>query len=368
MTDAPDPDREETSRPEPSLPEGTAPAPSGTTAPATPGDRLQDLRDRVRPALDELQHLRAALERAVADEQRADREVSSAREALSDAEQTHARVLAASYREEGQDSTTALDAAAAELGRARDRLRSAEADREQASRAVELLRADVRRAQEELDRAATQAKRETAEAILVDLRDRWARVQALVQELVAIAALPHGEDPPVLQAARQGAAAFEARVLERGVDSRPHAPGRAARAAGVATRVVLTVVGAVGTILGSFLEWFPPRAVSGMELDYRVYYDPAGLESLAPNSLLAGTVTIVLGGLALVGLAFRSGWVTRIAGAIGVVAVVLVAVTMVRGPGPASFPGSVGLGLWTVLLGAVVALVAGFLGSRRRRS
>jgi hypothetical protein len=76
-----------------------------------------------------------------------------------------------------------------------------------------------------------------------------------------------------------------------------------------------------------------------------------------------GFVAIALGLLAVVGLAFRSGWLTRIAGALGIVQFVLFAITVSRAPG-LTFPGSVGVGAWLALAGGVIALAGGFLGTR----
>jgi hypothetical protein len=76
-----------------------------------------------------------------------------------------------------------------------------------------------------------------------------------------------------------------------------------------------------------------------------------------------GFVSIVLGLLAIIGLAFRSGWLTRIAGALGIAAFVLFAITVSRASN-LSFPGSIGVGAWLALAGGVVALIGGFLGTR----
>ncbi|HJV04403.1 MAG TPA: hypothetical protein VJ868_03995, partial [Actinomycetota bacterium] len=76
-----------------------------------------------------------------------------------------------------------------------------------------------------------------------------------------------------------------------------------------------------------------------------------------------GFVTIILGLLALLGMAFRTGWLTRIAGALGIVVFVLYAITLYRVPGDAGF-GEIGIGAWLVLIGGILALIGGFLGTR----
>jgi hypothetical protein len=124
-------------------------------------------------------------------------------------------------------------------------------------------------------------------------------------------------------------------------------------------RVVLTALGAAGLIVGAFLKWL--NDVKGTQGSYRVYYakNAAGGVSFWKS---AGAVMIVLGLVAIVGLAARTGWLTRLAGALGVVAFILFAVNVYR-RSDFSF-GDFQVGIWLCLVGAIVALVAGFFGSR----
>jgi peptidoglycan/LPS O-acetylase OafA/YrhL len=71
---------------------------------------------------------------------------------------------------------------------------------------------------------------------------------------------------------------------------------------------------------------------------------------------------ILLGIVALVGLAPRSGWLTRLAGVLGIAGFVLVMVQMFRASGDQT-PGP---GAWLCLAGGIAALIGGFLGTRRR--
>jgi hypothetical protein len=73
-----------------------------------------------------------------------------------------------------------------------------------------------------------------------------------------------------------------------------------------------------------------------------------------------GFGAIVLGLLALLGLAFRSGWLTRLAGALGIVGFVLVAIELYRANGGQAFQ----FGAWLALVGGIVALIGGFFGTR----
>jgi hypothetical protein len=131
----------------------------------------------------------------------------------------------------------------------------------------------------------------------------------------------------------------------------------------LATRMVLTVIGAAGMIVGAFLKWVDQADQMGTEIEVQVLWslNVAGESGFVTS---VGFVTIVLGLLALLGLAFRSGWLTRIAGALGIVAIVLYAITLYRVPGADFGLGDIGLGAWLVLGGGFLALIGGFMGTR----
>jgi hypothetical protein len=150
-------------------------------------------------------------------------------------------------------------------------------------------------------------------------------------------------------------------------------------AGGLSSRIILTLLGAGGMILGAFLNWFNfpggvPEGVdapgtAGIEWNWSILYsteDPFGASFFAS----VGFVAIVLGLLALVGLALRTGWLTRLAGVLSIVVVILYAITLYRVPeadtGPEGFSlAQIGIGAWVVAAGGLVVLIAGFLGSRR---
>jgi hypothetical protein len=129
---------------------------------------------------------------------------------------------------------------------------------------------------------------------------------------------------------------------------------------GVAARIVLTILGAAGMIAGAFLAW--GGDATGTEVEFKVFYstEVGGQSGIASS---AGLVFIVLGLLALLGLAFRTGWLTRLAGALGIVAAVLVVISAYRADESITF---FELGFWLCAGGSLVALIGGFLGSRER--
>ncbi len=132
---------------------------------------------------------------------------------------------------------------------------------------------------------------------------------------------------------------------------------------GVAARIVLTILGAAGMIIGAFLSWIAgERAVRGVDFEFSVFYSTeVGGESGLVSS--AGFILIILGLIALLGLAFRVGWLTSLAGALGLLAVILFAVSVYREGGSI---GDLGIGAWICAIGSLVTLVAGWFGGRDR--
>ena len=121
-------------------------------------------------------------------------------------------------------------------------------------------------------------------------------------------------------------------------------------------RIVLTLAGAAAMIVSAFLVWTGTTRASA--LAFRALYQATTARS---GSLLAsvGAVMIALGVAAVIGLAWHSGWLTRVAGALGVVAFILFVITLSRVG--AALPGAIGVGAWIALAGSILALVAGFL-------
>jgi hypothetical protein len=142
-------------------------------------------------------------------------------------------------------------------------------------------------------------------------------------------------------------------------------------AGGLATRLVLSVLGAAGMIIGAFLPWFrfgegeapPGIGLTGIEVSNSIFYstdDPFGASFVES----AGLAAIILGVLALLGMAFRSGWLTSVAGVLGIIAFALVLISLYRVPDAGFDVSNVGIGLWVVLAAGVVALIGGFFGTR----
>ncbi|HXF73543.1 MAG TPA: hypothetical protein VNO79_13175 [Actinomycetota bacterium] len=143
-----------------------------------------------------------------------------------------------------------------------------------------------------------------------------------------------------------------------------HGPGWArgrSAAGGLAARFALALVGAGLSIVGAFLPW--TDGVAGTRLDVRSFWVAhAGRAEAFVAS--AGAVAIAIGLVAIVGLATRGGGLTRLAGALGIVAFAVFAIQRFRGEG--QLPEAIGLGAWLLLLGSLVALVGGFVGGSPR--
>ena len=137
------------------------------------------------------------------------------------------------------------------------------------------------------------------------------------------------------------------------------APAAGTRAVGLLARVLLTLLGAAGMIIGGFMNW--TNGLNGVELSYRAFYQTSFVHD-GNFVTTVGFAMIVLGLVALVGLAPRSGWLTRLAGALGIAVFVLFLVQLYR----ANFTVSdLDPGAWIALAGSIVALVGGFFGARR---
>jgi hypothetical protein len=137
------------------------------------------------------------------------------------------------------------------------------------------------------------------------------------------------------------------------------------------TRLALSILGAAGMIIGAFLPWLrfdegqvpPGVGLTGLDVSNSIFYstdDPFGASFIGS----AGLAAIILGVLALLGMALRTGWLTSLAGVLGIIAFVLVLITLYRVPDADFSVSNVGLGLWVVLAGGVLALLGGFFGAR----
>ena len=126
-------------------------------------------------------------------------------------------------------------------------------------------------------------------------------------------------------------------------------------AAGVGARVALTLLGAAGLIVGAFMEW--TASIDGTKLAMKAL----GTMNFHTTETFVATVgfaMIVLGLVAIIGLATGTGWLTRLAGAVAVVGFILFAIEVYR----SSADEMIGIGAWIALAGGIVTLIAGFLG------
>jgi len=125
---------------------------------------------------------------------------------------------------------------------------------------------------------------------------------------------------------------------------------------GVTSRILLTVLGAAGLIVGAFLNW--TRDLQGTEVSWRaVYQDTFGSTDNIVQSI--GGISILVGLVALLGLADGSGWLVRLAGAVGLVGTVLFIIQVQR-----SSDHSLQTGMWLALVGSILCVAAGLTGYR----
>lgn len=128
----------------------------------------------------------------------------------------------------------------------------------------------------------------------------------------------------------------------------------------LAVRVILSVGAAVLLLIGSFLEWTNGTDGSALSIQALWETDPGTADFFAS----AGLVTAICGAVIILGLAFKGGWLTRFAGAVALVTFTLVVIQQGRA-GNLDTLEDVGLGLWMVLAGGVLALIGGFFPTTR---
>lgn len=126
-------------------------------------------------------------------------------------------------------------------------------------------------------------------------------------------------------------------------------------AAGVGARVALTLLGAAGLIVGAFMEW--TGSIDGTKLAMKALWT-TNFHTTDTFVATVGFASIVIGLVAIVGLATGTGWLTRLAGAVAVVGFILFAIEVYR----SSADDTIGVGAWIALAGGIVTLIAGFFG------
>ena len=128
----------------------------------------------------------------------------------------------------------------------------------------------------------------------------------------------------------------------------------------LAVRVIFSVGAAVLLLVGSFLEWVDGTDGSALAVQ-NLWETDAGSAGFFSS---AGLVTAICGAVIILGLAFKGGWLTRFAGAVALVAFTLIVIQLGR-DGSLDSLQDVGIGLWLVLAGGVLALIGGFFPTTR---
>jgi hypothetical protein len=127
----------------------------------------------------------------------------------------------------------------------------------------------------------------------------------------------------------------------------------------LAVRVVLTLLGAAGLIIGGLLDWI--SGAKGTNFPIRVLWTTDVGSEGAKFLASLGFVFIILGLIAIIGLAPRTGVLTSLAGALGMVAFILFLISLYRANLSLA---DLRIGAWLALVGGVLALIGGFLGAR----
>jgi hypothetical protein len=126
-------------------------------------------------------------------------------------------------------------------------------------------------------------------------------------------------------------------------------------------RALLTVVGVAGIELSAFLAWV--GGTDGVRLSDRAFITTT-FSSTGLFVQSAGFVAIVVGLIALLGIASLGGWPIRLGGALGLAAFILVLISMARSSA-FSLPKDIGPGLWVLLAGSLVCVIAGMVPATR---
>lgn len=131
-------------------------------------------------------------------------------------------------------------------------------------------------------------------------------------------------------------------------------------------RIALTLLGGLLMVLGAFAAW--EEGVDGVDLTYETYVEsvfesdvPSPPDGLSDTFVSVGLVAIVLGLLAMLGLATQTGKLTRVAAALALLLMLVFVFTVAD----ADF--SVGSGAFVVLLGSIVALIGGIMARAASR-
>jgi hypothetical protein len=138
-------------------------------------------------------------------------------------------------------------------------------------------------------------------------------------------------------------------------------PTTAVSPARVVLRLALVAIGATALLVGAFLEWV--SGINGIDLWNRGFFR-ADITTTTRFLESSGFVAMAIGLVAVLGLALVSGWIIRLAGIAGMIAFVLSLISLARVQEP-SLPQGIGVGLWMLLAGSIVIVLAGFVPTTR---
>jgi hypothetical protein len=127
---------------------------------------------------------------------------------------------------------------------------------------------------------------------------------------------------------------------------------------GLGVRTVLALVGVAGMVVAPFLAW--TNGAAGVNVGIQAFWRTTPNTSVGFFSS-AGVVMIALGLIAVLSLAARSGWLTRLAGALGLIAMILFGIEVYR----SGVLGTFEIGAWLAAIGSLVVLFAGLFGGSR---
>jgi hypothetical protein len=142
---------------------------------------------------------------------------------------------------------------------------------------------------------------------------------------------------------------------------------RSGYSAGRPARTVATLIGAAALVVGAFQHWTTaPRTGDTLTLRALVHTDFAAQTDILKT---VGGLSVLLGLLALAGLADRTGWLARLAGCAAVVVFFMFAIELFRSSGESasSTVRHAGTGVWLELGGGVLLLFGSLFGVYRRR-
>jgi hypothetical protein len=128
-------------------------------------------------------------------------------------------------------------------------------------------------------------------------------------------------------------------------------------------RTILTLAGAAALFVCAFQVWI--NGAKGDTLAFEAYWrmNPATDVNFWRSAALVPLGCAVLG---VIGLITLSGWITRLAGVIAIVAFGMIVVELMRAD--VSMTDAIGAGLWWMLAGGIVMLVGSLATSARSSS